>query len=186
MKKITQKYQSCLLVLTFLAISFLPACKKNSEGGDASSEYYLTATIDGKEWKANITNGQSSVAAGLQSSIVLVLGLQKEGNDTTAIIVAFPENITLNQPVSINPAKSSVAGYVTVTSGFSTDPSKGGSGTMTITGYDKEAKIVEGTFSGTAVKTVGTPSGTVTIANGKFRAFYELNKIPATPPSLKR
>src|ERR1700761_8383235 len=80
------------------------ACKKSGGGGDNTGNnagYFLTATVGGKAWAANVANDtlHSPVIAAITSSgsakLVLLLGVQAAGKDSTAIAIVFPQNIVL-------------------------------------------------------------------------------------------
>jgi hypothetical protein len=170
----------------------LSSCKKSSGGGVGGSTntsgYYLSATVNGKAWNANVANDslKSPVLAGIDytgvSYVLIVLGEQTAGKDTSAIALVFPENITLNKTVAFNAAQSieavyaasATAGYNTVSPGGTTDDS------LTVTTFDQTSKVIEGTFKGTFYRTTG--SGTVKITDGKFRTPY-LMDINSLPPS---
>lgn len=177
-----RRYSYMILLLVLFVIS---SCKKDSGKDDASDEYYLSATVNGEKWAANLKIGPTNVSAGSQSGLLMMLGLQKIGTDTTALIIALPINSALNQPVTFNPALQSLAGYVSIVNSFIADPAKGGSGTVTLTHLDETAHIAEGYFSAVAVRTQGPAATKMTISDGKFKIRYEENTSPVVP-DLKR
>ncbi len=165
-------------VFLFFAVVLLTGCSKTTP----EPEFYLSATIDGKNWVANEANSQkTNVAAILTNSLYLVVGSQNADNTATAVGVVFPKSIVLNQPTAIDPAKNTALAYsISQTDGYSADPARGGSGTMTITRLDEKAGVIEGTFSGEAV--FNKNSTRVSITNGRFRtAIYTATVTTPTP-----
>jgi hypothetical protein len=156
----------------------LAGCSKK----DPEPEFFVSATIDGKPWTANVANSQNTnVAAIINQNLVVVVGAQDVDKAVTSVGVVFPKSIVLNQAVAINPAKNVALAYSTSqTEGYSADPAKGGSGTLTVTRFDETAKIVEGTFSGEAIHNQN--SSRIRITNGRFRtAIYTVNVTTPTP-----
>jgi hypothetical protein len=180
--------------LTFSAMiifTLLQGCKKDSGGDTNSSGYYLTANVNGTAWSANVNstlNNAPAVAAATSSngiSVILVLGVKAVNTDSSAIVVIFPQNITVNQQYSFDDSKFSEAAYITSASpgsttyyGYNTTAATGGSGTITVTAFDQTAKIVEGNFSGTFGSQTGRAP--VQVTNGKFRCPYttDVNQLP--------
>lgn len=161
-----------------LVLLLITGCSKTTP----EPEFYMTATIDGKSWSANVANSQkTNVAAVVNQGLVAVVAGQVIDNTTTSVGVVFPKTITLNQPIAIVPAKNIALAYsISQTDGYSADPNLGGSGTLTITRFDETAGVVEGTFSGDAV--FNKNSTRVAIANGRFRsAIYAVNVTTPTP-----
>jgi hypothetical protein len=63
-----------LFALLVLALTGLQGCKNQ----DVTPEFYLSATIDGKAWRANVNNSQNTtVGAGKMNNLVAVIGQQK-------------------------------------------------------------------------------------------------------------
>ena len=180
------------LPLLVIIIGLLQGCKKDSGGGsNNSSGYFLTASVNGQSWSANVNstlNNAPAIAALSTSngvSIFIVLGIKAVSNDSSAIAVIFPKNVTLNQSFNFDASQYSESAYVeesaarsTTYYGYNTTSQTGGSGTITITAYDQTNKIVEGTFSGTFGSTIGRAS--VQVTNGKFRCPYttDVNQLP--------
>ena len=179
-----RKSIACLLIV--LSMAFFQSCKKSSGSGGPPPEFYLTATVDGTSWTANLKNGVNDVAAGTSGGLFLVLGVQVKGKDSTAILLAFPVNPSLNTPKSFDPLQKSVAGYVTVSGAYSADPAVNGSGSYTITYLNDSSKTVEGSFNCLAMRTKGSGVASVNITNGKFRTRYTDHTIPQPPANLKR
>lgn len=164
-------------VLLF-ALLLLTGCSKTSP----EPEFYMSATIDGNNWSANVANSENTnVAAIVSQGLVAVVAGQTVDNNTTSVGVVFPKTIALNQPVAIVPAKNIALAYsISQTDGYSADPARGGSGTLTITRFDETAGVVEGTFAGNAV--FNKNSTRVSIANGRFRsAIYTVNVTTPKP-----
>jgi hypothetical protein len=181
-----------LLLLSLLAsgLFLLPACKKDSGGGGSASNsaYYLTATVNGVAWKANLANDTTPVLAALSgsgsSTLVLVLGIQAQGKDSSAFAIVFPSNITLNKTTVFNSANYSVAVYApSATADYETVSGVKSDDSLTVTSYDQSTRIIEGTFSGTFYLSTG--SGSVKVTNGKFRTPYVLDASQLPPSNVK-
>ncbi|MEP7280148.1 MAG: hypothetical protein ABI813_15985 [Bacteroidota bacterium] len=166
-------------------------CKKSADGGNNTSGYYLEAKINGQAWSANVAsslNNSPAIAALTTSgstSVVLLLGLMAVNKDTTALVLIFPPNITLNKTLDLDPGQFTEAAYVAEISpgsgtyyGYNTTSATGGSGKITITLFDKTAKIIEGTFSGVFGSQQGRAA--VQVTDGKFRCVYttDVTKLP--------
>jgi hypothetical protein len=179
--------------LAFAGMAFffsLSACKKDSGGGSsaANSSYYLSATVNGAAWKANVANDSTPVLAALSgtgsATLVLVLGIQAAGKDSSAFAIAFPANITLNKTIVFNTANYSVAVYApNATADYETVSGVASDDSLTVTSFDKSTMIIEGTFSGTFYLSTG--SGSVKVTNGKFRTPYVLDASQLPPSNIK-
>ncbi len=193
-----KKYVSPILTAPFLAallLSFsalLPSCKKSSGGSDngSSSPYYLSATINGKAWNANVANDSlhSPVLAVLtgsgSSTIALAIGIQASGKDSSALAIVFPKNITLNKTLVFNASNYMAAVYVAnPTNTYETSKNTNSDDSLTITSFDQNAKIIEGTFKGTFYLTTGT--GSVKITDGKFKTPYLTDASQLPPNNIK-
>jgi len=167
--------------IVVVSLFVLAGCSKK----DPEPEFYVSATIAGNAWSANVANSQNTNAAAIiNQSLVVVVGSQDVSGTVTSVGVIFPKSVAINQAVAINPARNIAAAYsITQTEGYSIDPAKGGSGTLTVTRFDETAGVVEGTFSGDAVHNQN--GSRVSITNGRFRsAIYTVNVT--TPPPGKR
>jgi len=186
-----------MLLLTVLMAG--QGCKKSS-GGDGSatntSGYYLTASIGGKDWAANVNSPglDNSPSIGVVTpfnggALMLVLGIKAVNKDTTSLVLVFPQNVTLNKALTLDATKNLEIAYVAETAagsgayyGYNTTPATGGSGTLTITSFDQTAKVIEGTFSGVLGSQTGRAA--ISFTNGKFRCIYTTN-IQQLPPGVK-
>jgi hypothetical protein len=164
----------------------LQSCKKSSGGGDTpnTSGYYLTATVDGKDWSANVpapaldNSPAIAVATPVNGvNIMVMIGVKAVNKDTTAIALVFPQNLQLNKMFSFDVSKNLEAAYTAEASpgsttyyGYNTTTTTGGSGTMTITSFDQTDKVIEGTFSGVFGSQTGRAA--ISFTNGKFRCIY--------------
>ncbi len=183
-----------LLTLAVLSLSF-PACKKSSGGSgsggnNTNSEYYFTATVNGKAFNANVSNNtlNTPVLAALTGSgsatLVLVLGIQAANKDSSAFAIVFPQNITLNKTVVFNPSQYMAGVYApNATSTYATSKNTNSDDSLTVTSFDKSAKVIEGTFKGTFYLSTGT--GTVKVTDGKFRTPYVLDASQLPPSNVK-
>ena len=174
-------------VFILFSASLFSSCKKNSDspgGGNISAEYFLSATIDGKPWSANIKNGEENVAGGTRGGFMFVVGAQVTGKDTTAIVLTFPASPALNTQKSFDMLQKSVAGYINVAHTFSADAAVGGSGTYMITTLNDSSRVIEGKFSFKGVNKQNSTSVSVNITDGKFRTTYRDNVAPQPPDNL--
>jgi len=158
-----------------------PSCKKDSGGSSAvNSAYYLSASVSGKSWNANVglDNLHDPALAALNGlnagDIAAVIAEEAAGKDTSAIVIVFPVNIPLNQPWAFSSANLALAAYAPNASLVYQTPSGGNAGdSVTVTTFDQTNLVIEGTFKGTFYSTTG--SGSVTITNGKFRVPYVID-----------
>jgi len=167
--------------LVVLALFALTGCSKSSPG----PEFYVSASVGGNGWNSNVANSQNTnVAAIISQNSMVVVASQNIDNTVTSLGVVFPKTITLNQPIAINPAQGTALAYsITQTEGYSADPARGGSGTLTVTQLDETAGIVAGTFSGDAVNNLN--GSRIKITNGQFRSvIYKVN-VTTPPPGKK-
>jgi hypothetical protein len=93
---------------------------------------------------------------------IAAVGIQINGSDTDIFVVAFPTDITLNQPIDLNPNLNTGAALAVETDPttstydyYGTNPAYGGSGTLTITQEDRTKNVVSRTFSGTLGSSTG-------------------------------
>ena len=189
-KNLIQKISvtGCGVVLLLL---LLQGCKKDSGSDSNSSGYYLTATVNGESWSANVNstlNNSPAIAAVTSSNgitVFILLGVKAVNRDSSAIAVIFPQTVTLDKATNFDASKYSEAAYVEEASpgsptyyGYNTTPATGGSGTFTITVLDQTAKLIEGTFSGAFGSQTGRAD--IQVTNGKFRCPYttDINQLP--------
>ena len=186
MKKTTCFRMSLMILLS--AVLFT-ACSKSS-GSENNSSYYMTATIDGKDWSANLSNNsfKSPALAGIGSSngveFILVLGIRVADKDSSAFALVFPKTVSLNQTLAFDASKYMEGAYIdevspgsTLYNGYNTTPATGGSGSFSVTTFDETNKILEGSFSGTFGSTTGAAG--IKVVNGKFRCPYttDINSV---------
>jgi len=182
-----------MLLLTALLAG--QGCKKSS-GGDGSgtntSGYFLTASIGGKDWAANVNfpglDNSPSIGVVMPyngGALMIVLGIKAVNKDTTSLVLVFPQNVTLNKALTLDATKNLEVAYIAETAagsgtyyGYNTTPATGGSGTLTITSFDPTAKVIEGTFSGVLGSQTGRAA--ISFTNGKFRCIYttDTNQLP--------
>lgn len=171
-------------ILAFM-LFLTQACKKSSGSDDnnnPSSEFYLSATVNNKDWTANMLSNRSEpVAAGETQGLILIVGGLVVNKDTSAIVIAFPDKITINQQFNFSIPGKSLAAYATRTETYSTTYSTG-SGSFTVSSFDQTTRVIEGNFSCTAFTEDG--SHKLTISNGKFRAKVEA-EAPKPPSGVK-
>ena len=176
----------CRIAMAFLvSLTLLQACSKSSgsDNSSTSSTYYMTATVDGKAWAANMSNNsfKSPALGGITTSngtsIMVVLGIYGNNKDTSAFAVLFPQSTALNQTMAFDVTKITEAAYISETApgtavynGYNTTPATGGSGSFSVITFDQVNKVIEGTFTGTFGSTAGSTK--VQITNGKFRCPY--------------
>ncbi len=184
------------LVLCFVAAALwlFPSCSKSSDSG--ASGNYLTATVAGQSWGANVNSSlNSSPAIAIVTSTsngpyFVLLGLKAVGKDTTGIVLVFPQNIALNKTVPFDAAQGLAGAWLQPTSaGANTyntfaSNSTGGSGNLTITSIDATAKTVDGSFSGSFTPQQGSAAA-VQITNGKFHCPYTTDATQAPKTNVK-
>ncbi|MBS1664553.1 MAG: hypothetical protein JST68_26135 [Bacteroidetes bacterium] len=187
-------FSSLALAATLLVLS--PACKKNSGndggGGTTSSEYYLSATVNGKAWNANTSNNSmhtpvlAAQTGSGSSTVLLVLGIQAAGKDSSAFAIVFPKSITLNKTYVFNPSQYMAGIYApSAVLSYATSSNTNSDDSLTITSFDQSAKIIEGKFKGTFYLQSGTGATSVKITDGKFRTPYVLDASQLPPSNIK-
>lgn len=199
MFKMTRIHAIAGSMLLLTALMAGQGCKKSS-GGDGSgtntSGYYLTAAVGGKDWSANVNSPvlDNSPSIGVLmpyngGALMIVLGIKAVNKDTTSLVLVFPQNVTLNKTLTLDATKNLEVAYVAETAagsgayyGYNTTPATGGSGTLTITSFDQNAKVIEGTFSGVLGSQTGRAA--ITLTNGKFRCIYTMD-TKQLPPGVK-
>lgn len=179
MKKYFIKAVSGLII--FLSVIFImQSCKKDKATPDNTpkDKYFLSATVNGTAWKSDTT-----VAGDYQDQII-VLAIKVVNSDTSAFVFEFSDMLSINQPTAFNETHNNILVYAFqpvnnpgISTNYLTDPSVGGSGTFTITKFDKTAKMIEGTFSGTGINSTNS-NDKVTITNGKFSMPYIIGRPP--------
>jgi hypothetical protein len=190
----TRCYVFSAFFFSILSLALLlSSCKKSSGGNDGStnnSGFYLSASVNGKTWNANVANDnmQSPVLAAQTgsgaSTLFLVLGIQAQGKDSSAFAIVFPQSIALNKTLVFDASKYMIGIYAaTATAGYETSASTNSDDSLTITSLDQTAKVIEGTFKGTFYLTSG--SGSVKVTNGKFRTPYVLDASQLPPSNIK-
>ena len=161
-------HTKCLLAATLLLGLFIQSCKKSN--GNAPAPGSLTASVGGSAWAANFVSPKYGVTVAAEVNdtigVVAVVGVRVAGpGDTSIVSITFDESVTLNTPVDLSGDYSVI--YVTETDAYSSEPSLGGTGTLTVTKLDLAGKVVAGTFSGTLRDTNGNP---ITVTGGEFQA----------------
>jgi hypothetical protein len=187
------KFRSYTLLSIALVVLLFPACKKSSGGGsdnNSNSEYYLNATVNGKAWSANVSNNSlntpvlAAQTGSGSATLILVLGIKALNKDSSAFAIVFPKNITLNKTVVFNASQYMAGVYAPdATSTYATSKNINSDDSLTVTGFDQTAKIIEGTFKGTFYLSTGT--GTVKVTDGKFRTPYVLDVSQLPPSNVK-
>lgn len=174
-----------------------PSCKKSSgnDGGGTPdpSGYYLTATVNGKTWSANVgaNNSQHTpVLAALSGSgsatLALVLGVQAINKDSSAFAIVFPKNITLNKTVVFNASQYMAAVYApNAALAYATSKNLNSDDSLTITNFDQTSQVIEGKFKGTFYLQSGSGATTVKVTDGKFKTPYVLDATQLPPSNVK-
>ena len=181
-------------LLAFLSTTVvLQSCSKSSANtsSDNPSGYYLSATVEGKSWVANVKstlNGSTAIAATTTSnsvSFVVLIGLTVSGNDTTAIALVFPQNITVGTTYNFDETQYREGAYISEIApgsgtyyGYNTTAATGGSGTIVVSKFDQTNQVIEGSFTGIFGSQQNRAA--IHISNGKFRCPYtnEINQLP--------
>ncbi|RRB02597.1 hypothetical protein [Larkinella rosea] len=182
MKTVALFSRSGLLFLLVVALHGLQSCKNQ----DVEPEFHLSATVGGKAWRANVNNSQNTtVGAAKVNNYVVIIGQQKT-DKTATLVVIFPKNVALNQSVKFTESQPSTLAYTPDdVNAYSMEPSRGGSGTYTVTRYDEQSQLVEGTFSGEAIN-VNT-GAKLKITDGRFRSrLFDVQPTTTPAPNTKR
>jgi|SRR6185437_10460931 len=169
------------VIISFLLVSFImQSCKKDKATPDNSknSKYFISATVNGKDWKSDTTDG------GDFNGQMAVLGLKVVNSDSTIFILEFPDNVSINQSIKFDQNQNNILIYALQSATdpntatiYETDQSVGGSGNFTVTKLDKTALMVEGIFSGIGVNNKNA-NDQIMITNGKFSLPFVIGKQP--------
>jgi hypothetical protein len=179
----------CFLSITM--IIFIQSCKKNNNTQPSSQlvnntdngKYYMNGSVNGTDWKADV------VVAGDTAGLMIVVGVQIQGTDTSLMAVIFKDNTTLNQSTDFNPSEDVTLGYepstLDASNVFAINTSDGATGTFTVTSLDKSADMVGGTFNATLIN--ANTGEKTTVTNGTFYMPYYASESPTTglPGNLK-
>jgi hypothetical protein len=174
-KNYFNKAISALIIFLLVSIA-MQSCKKDKDASDNTnnSKYYLTATVNGVNWKSD------TAIAGYYQNEMMIIAIKVVNSDTSGFVFDFPDMIDINQPTAFDQNQDKVLVYAfqpnpTSTTIYEADPSVAGSGTFTVTKFDKNAKMIEGTFSGIGVN-LKNSNDQITIIDGKFSLVYIIGK----------
>jgi hypothetical protein len=147
------------------AVFFFQSCKKTNKSPTVNCNGSMSAKVDGSSWQALCAGAVDSVG---------IMGIGDSTNDKSKILIYFPDSVAAVSTFSIGGNSGSALDYLNsgTNSEYSADPLLGGSGSVTITRYDKSARRIEGTFSGTLNNINGTSGSSKIITNGVFAVNY--------------
>jgi hypothetical protein len=160
-----------MVVILSTGILFLPGCKKSNAGNPGNPNVWnygtVSANVAGSNWSAK------SVYAVDSANMVVILGANdNSGTGYPFLIIAFPDNTAEGATVNFDISKySSLQFFENSTNVYWAEPSMGGSGSVTITKFNKGSKKVEGTFTAVA-KPSSQTTASKTISGGKFSINY--------------
>jgi hypothetical protein len=168
------KHLSVSLLILFSSISFLAGgCKKSNNNSpnpnqNPLSQGSLSANVGGTSWQAG-----SVYAVDSTNMIAIVAATSNTGSNAFPfLLMIFPDNTPEGSTVNFNVAQSSMLQYYeNQNTVYYAEPSFGGSGSVTITKFNRSTKRIEGNFTGTLKSAApGGPSKTVT--GGQFAINY--------------
>jgi hypothetical protein len=174
-------------MLPLVTLLIIPSCKKGGGSKDSGNNtqldtaYYLTATVNGQKWTANVNllNGAAAYAGGA-STYILVLGVQAVGKDSTAIEMSFNKAANLNTTSNFNPQYYNNIVYGDASVAYESDPADGASGSFVITQIDAVKQVIAGTFTCTVANTTNTGQK-ILVTDGKFKCLYQENALVTSP-----
>jgi len=151
-----------------LALTFAAACSGDDAGGSGGgSGSFLTAKVDGSNYKAEVM-GQSTVVAVRNGTFYSIGGSTAELKNVT--IGLF--NVTDEGTFEVGPDTDNLLSFFENNVSYDTSNCAGATGTVTITKLTDDR--IEGTFSFTG-KDDENCSATKTVTAGKFRATLMQN-----------
>ena len=162
-----------IYVLLATAVLGLQSCKKNEErildptnnGSDGS----LKAIIAHTNWQATYINAIDS------ANMIIIYGSMTNtvGDNFPIMIVSFPHNIAAGTTIHFKAGQRSSLEYMESSNYvFSAEPTFGGSGSLSISKFDKGNKHIEGTFSAD-VRNINRDGTFKNITSGKFAINYD-------------
>ena len=169
--KLFSRLSLAIIMLSAGIIFSVPGCKKSNSDipGNPNSFNYgtLSATVGGSNWSAKTVYAVDS------SNMVVIFGANdNSGVGYPAMIMTFPSSTPEGATVNFNIQQYSWLQFIeNSTNVFWAEPSLGGSGSVTITKFNKASKKVEGTFAAVA-KPGGQGTTSKTISGGKFSINY--------------
>lgn len=145
-----------LILFTVITGLVFSGCKKDDDE-EATTNYYMTAKVDGVDWSAKTTTATYS------NNMLSIMGMISSYEHIGIMVEELKEG-TFNFGTS----NFTIASY-TPSDGYSHATSNGGSGEITISSIDPGNKIIEGTFHFIAKDGFGNG---INITEGSFRAKY--------------
>src|SRR5689334_513412 len=165
-----------LLILVVATGTFftLTGCKKdkNNDPTNPNNNVWsfgsLNAKVDGTTWSPKSVYAADSSGLGL---FFIIAANDNSGTGYPAMFLVFPDNTSEGSTIPFNISQSVMMQYIeNTTNAYWAEPAFGGSGSVTITKFNKSTKHVEGTFNGVAKMSSGTT--TKNISNGSFSVNY--------------
>ena len=168
-----------LLAIMLTSSLLVTACNRGSSdnpadsGGTATGSGTMSATVDGQSWTA--TSG--TVFATYSTNTLTVIGSQVQGTSASTF------NITINNVTGTGEFRLGLPGFAQGVAIYGTGTSAGSNaqawvttntetGTVNITRFDTQNKIVAGTFSFRCRSTNATPE-IRNITEGRFDARWQ-------------
>jgi hypothetical protein len=169
MKHFTKFAHLLILSVTVLMIS-LNSCKKSNKEDNGPYNIAagtLGATISGTNWQA-----KSLYAVDSSGRIFIVAGSSATSSSYPVLLVAFPNTTAEGATVNFNIIQQISMQFIEQgPKVYWAEPVFGGSGTLTISKFNKSTKRVEGSFSG-VLKSTTVGAAAKTISNGGFAITY--------------
>jgi hypothetical protein len=175
-------------IIVLATVLLLTASCKKSGGSNGSASntqldtaYYMTATVNGQKWTANVNllNGAAAYAGGA-STYILLVGVQAVGKDSTAIEMSFNKAANPGVTSNFNPQYYNNIVYGNASIAYESDPADGASGSFVITQIDAGKGVMAGTFTCTLANTTNAGQK-ITVTDGKFKCLYQENALITSP-----
>jgi hypothetical protein len=146
------------LALLMIAITVFAACNKD-DNDDNTEETGMSVEYDGKTWKS------TTVAASYTETMDLIVITGLNSNTGQQLIISFTGSLPATHPISSSDESPSISLNLGLSGTFSTITTDNPTGEIVITKFDKEKKLISGTFRCKAAEFDGTE---MEFTNGKF------------------
>lgn len=145
------------IALLMFAITVFSACKKDDN--DNTEESGMSVDYDGRTWKSTVTTASYMEFADL----TMITGANS--NTAEQIIITFVGSIPGSLPISSSDESPAISLSLGLAGTYSTLTTDNPTGEVVITKFDKEKKLISGTFRCKVAEFDGTE---MEFTNGKF------------------
>lgn len=146
------------ITLLMLAITLFSACNKD-DNDDNNEVSGMSVDYDGRTWKSTVATA-SYMETG---DLTMITGANS--NTGQQIVITFTGSLPATLPISSSEDSPSISLSMGLSGSFSTITTDNPTGEVVITKFDKEKKLISGTFRCKVAEFDGTE---MEFTNGKF------------------